>query len=118
MADRPAREVPKFRQIADDLRAAIQAGEYEPGDRLPTKAVLQERYGVAVNTVERAIEELRRLRLARTEQGTGTFVTDPGESDEQMIRRLATGLEDAVHRLDKLEERLSTAERMLRQDGQ
>ncbi len=92
-----------WRVIAADLRRAIEAGEYGPGDRLPTGAELMERYAVARQTVQNAIEQLRseglitstpggrvqvrarrpiqrlaRSRLSRGErsEGRGTFLTD------------------------------------------
>jgi GntR family transcriptional regulator len=68
---------PKYRQIAEDLRAQIASGEYPPGSRLPTKADLMAQYHVAVNTVERAIEELRQAGLVETAQGAGMFVREP-----------------------------------------
>jgi DNA-binding GntR family transcriptional regulator len=68
---------PKYRQIAEDLRAQIESGEYPPGARLPTKAELMAQYHVAVNTVERAIEELRQAGLVETAQGAGMFVREP-----------------------------------------
>ena len=68
---------PKYRQIAEDLRAQITGGEYSPGSRLPTKAELMAKYHVAVNTVERAIEELRQAGLVETAQGAGMFVREP-----------------------------------------
>lgn len=68
---------PKYRQIAEDLRARIEGGEYLPGARLPSKAELMTRFGVALNTVDNAIGVLRDLGLAETRQGLGTFVCDP-----------------------------------------
>jgi DNA-binding GntR family transcriptional regulator len=67
---------PKYRRIEIDLRTSIADGTYPPGAQLPTKADLMARYGVAVNTVERAIEELRRDGLVVTAQGSGMFVAD------------------------------------------
>ena len=67
---------PKYRRIADELLAGIKDGEYPPGSRLPTKAELMERYSVAINTVERAIQELRKAGVVETVQGAGMFVRD------------------------------------------
>lgn len=83
---------PKYRQIAEDLRAQIKDGEYPPGSRLPTKAELMAEYHVAVNTVERAIEELRKAGLVETAQGAGMFVRErplgstssPSTTDERV----------------------------------
>jgi DNA-binding GntR family transcriptional regulator len=99
----------KYLRIADDLRAGIDSGEFPPGSRLPTKAELMTRYQVAVNTVERAIDELRKAGLVETLQGAGMFVCEPpaaqhspeytaimehlGETDTQ-VRQLADRLEE------------------------
>ena len=68
---------PKYRRIAEDLLAGIDSGEYPVGSRLPTKADLMARYQVAINTVERAIGELRRAGRVETVQGAGMFVREP-----------------------------------------
>jgi DNA-binding GntR family transcriptional regulator len=68
---------PKYRRIAEDLLAGIKNGEYPPGSRLPTKGELMARYQVAVNTVERAIKELRSAGVVETAQGAGMFVREP-----------------------------------------
>ena len=43
-----------YRTVADDLRAAIGAGEYPPGTRLPSESDLAERYSVSRGTVRRS----------------------------------------------------------------
>jgi len=68
---------PKYQHIADDLRASIERGDYMPGSRLPSKAELMSQYSVALNTVDNAVGVLRKLGLAETRQGLGTFVCDP-----------------------------------------
>jgi GntR family transcriptional regulator len=103
VARRPGRTGPKYRQIADDLRSRIERGEYRPGSRLPTKAELMTQHHVAVNTVERAIEELRRAGLVETAQGAGMFVTE-------VARSLATSAstDDRVATLEKRVDLLET----------
>jgi DNA-binding GntR family transcriptional regulator len=87
---------PKYRRIADELLAQIKDGEYPPGSRLPTKSELMERYHVAVNTVERAIEELRKAGVVETAQGAGMFVREaPSDSGSPSP--------DTTERLEKLE---------------
>ena len=49
---------PLFQQLAETLRAAIDAGEYPPGSRLPTENELCERYSVSRVTVRKALDEL------------------------------------------------------------
>jgi DNA-binding transcriptional regulator YhcF (GntR family) len=61
-------------QIANKLRAAILTRRLAPGDRLPSQPDLASRYGVARETVKRALEILRAERLIVTRQGSGAFV--------------------------------------------
>ncbi len=61
-------------QIANKLRAAILTRRLAPGDRLPSQPDLATRYGVARETVKRALEILRSERLIITRQGSGAFV--------------------------------------------
>lgn len=64
------------RRIAAELRAAIERGDYRPGDRLPTQAELRERYGVATHTAYRAREILKAEGLAVGRHGAGLYVRD------------------------------------------
>ncbi|MFI7551945.1 GntR family transcriptional regulator [Micromonospora sediminimaris] len=61
-------------QIANKLRAAILTRRLAPGDKLPSQPELASRYGVARETVKRALELLRSQRLIITRQGSGAFV--------------------------------------------
>lgn len=65
-----------WRQIAQSLRAAITAGQYPPGGRLPTEAALAQDFAVNRHTVRRALEDLSRAGLVRVEQGRGAFVAE------------------------------------------
>lgn len=71
---------PLYQQVADRLRADITQGYYsgEPHQgRLPSEAELMSRYGVARDTVRRAIGRLQAEGLISAEQGRGTFVRTP-----------------------------------------
>jgi GntR family transcriptional regulator len=69
--------IPLHHQVYLDLRAALDAAEFRPGDRLPPERELAQRYGCSLITVRRALGELaREQRLQRT-QGRGTFVLHP-----------------------------------------
>ena len=61
-------------QIANKLRAAILTQRFAPGDRLPSQPDLATRYGVARETVKRALDLLRAERLIVSRQGSGAFV--------------------------------------------
>lgn len=61
-------------QIATNLRAAILTRKLAPGDKLPSQPELATRYGVARETVKRALDLLRTERLIVSRQGSGVFV--------------------------------------------
>lgn len=71
-------ETPVYRQVADSIRADIQAGRLRPRRPLPSEVHLQQEYGVARDTVRRAIGHLAELGLVRTVAGRGTFVRATG----------------------------------------
>jgi GntR family transcriptional regulator len=71
-------EPPLWRMIRDSLEAALAAGEYPAGTPLPSEAKLAARYGCAIGTVRRAVDELVAARALVRRQGKGTFVPDHG----------------------------------------
>jgi GntR family transcriptional regulator len=74
-----------YRQIADQLRRAIERGDLRPGDKLPSEAELMTHYNVARMTARQAIQELRAEGRVVAEQGRGVFVRLPAP-----VRRLAS----------------------------
>lgn len=68
---------PLWSSIADTLRAEIAAGQYRPGDRLPTEAALARRFGVNRHTVRHAMSGLVEDGTITTRRGAGAFVTRP-----------------------------------------
>jgi DNA-binding FadR family transcriptional regulator len=67
---------------ADTLRSALKrellSSRWQIGDRLPTERELGERYGLARNTVRRALESLEQEGLIRRHVGRGTFKAGSG----------------------------------------
>ncbi|GAA4391978.1 winged helix-turn-helix domain-containing protein [Tsukamurella soli] len=75
-ADRPRRMAGRpgttlYRQVAEDLRSRIDHSEPAPGERLVPEARLAPEYGVNRLTMRRALEELARAGVLRTEHGGG-----------------------------------------------
>jgi GntR family transcriptional regulator len=81
----PASDRAVFRQIADQLRAAIQTGRLNEGDRLPSESLLMSHYGVARMTARNALQLLEIEGLTRAEHGRGVFVRK-----KPPVRRLAS----------------------------
>lgn len=69
--------VPAYRQVAADLRAKIESGEYAPGAPIPSERELVASYGVSRPTVRDAIGELRAAGVVVAEHGRGVFVRPP-----------------------------------------
>lgn len=63
-----------YRQIAEDLRAKIEAAEIAPSSQLPTEIELMDQYNASRNTVRDAIKLLITRGLVETRPGQGTFV--------------------------------------------
>ncbi|MFK0202380.1 GntR family transcriptional regulator [Streptomyces lavendulae] len=80
---------PKYQQIADALRTAIQSGEYGPGDRLPGENDLMATYGVARMTARQALGVLQNEGLAEARKGAGVFVRTFKPLRRRGIERLA-----------------------------
>lgn len=63
-----------WRQIADEIRAAIGNGDHDDTGRLPTEAVLAARFDVNRHTVRQALAALAREGIVETVQGRGTAI--------------------------------------------
>lgn len=71
----PEASATAWRRIADELAAAIAAGDYKPGDTLPASVALAERHGVHRHTVRQAFRHLAEQGLVTVSRGRGTQVT-------------------------------------------
>jgi len=66
--------VPFYRQVIDQVKAAIATESISPGDRLPTVRQLAVDLSINPTTVSRAYTELELTGLVETQMGSGTFV--------------------------------------------
>lgn len=83
---------PIYTAIARALEAAIEAGDLQPGDRLPPQRELAKRLGVDLTTVTRAYAVARTLGLIEGEVGRGSFVRARTEDDEAGLVDLSMNL--------------------------
>ncbi|MFD6939156.1 GntR family transcriptional regulator [Streptomyces goshikiensis] len=72
------REAP-YLAVAEVLRARILAGEWEVGERLPSRARLAVEYGVGRNVMQRAVDRLIIDGLLEGRAGSGTYLRMPRE---------------------------------------
>lgn len=63
-----------YLQVVHHIAEQIRTGRLPVGARLPAERDLAEQYGVAVNTVRRAVRDLRDQGLVITVPIKGTFV--------------------------------------------
>jgi GntR family transcriptional regulator len=68
--------VPLYIQVASVMRQRIEAGGWQPGQRISTLVELEHEFQVARVTVRQAIDILRQEGLLRCQQGRGTFVAE------------------------------------------
>ena len=112
MAEDHGKSLPKYRHIADDLRARIEAGEFPIDTQLPTKPELMAHYGAALGTIDSAIGVLRNLGLVETRQGSGMYAREPrpqrSEYDAVMSR-----VDQMAEEIRVLQERMSAVEQAL-----
>lgn len=65
-----------YEQVAEQIRAAITAGTYPPGTRLPSERDLAQRLQVSRPAVREAIGALQNDGMVVTRHGSGTYVTE------------------------------------------
>lgn len=69
-------DTPSYRQLADQLREAIQSGVLAPGDMLPSQNRIHQETGLAKGTIQRGIKVLVDEGLAYTVRGRATYVRE------------------------------------------
>jgi GntR family transcriptional regulator len=91
---------PLYRQIKGLILQALEAGEWRPGEAIPSEIELAARFSVSQGTVRKAIDEMAAENLLLRRQGKGTFVAS--HSDPRAFFRflrlvpLAGGIEQST----------------------
>lgn len=67
--------VPPYRQIAAQLRERIADGSIPVGRRIPSLVEMEQQYGVARDTLRKAVQVLKDEGLVETVNGMGIYVT-------------------------------------------
>ena len=92
--------IPIYSQIVNELTVRIARHDYLPGEKLPSVRDIAADACVNPNTVQRALTELERSGLVRTERTNGRFVTE----DERALKEIYKGLSSSY--IDELVEKL------------
>ena len=70
---------PLYQQIKALILQSLEAGEWKPGEAIPSEMDLAARFRVSQGTVRKAIDELAGDNLVVRRQGKGTFVATHAE---------------------------------------
>lgn len=81
---------PIWLQLVAEFARRIVLGHWGAGEKLPGVRELAAELRVNPNTVQRALAELDRLSLTRTERAAGRFVTEDAAAIDAARRELAT----------------------------
>ena len=102
-ADAPASATPAFSPLYQQIKVLIlqslQAGEWKPGEAIPSEMDLAARFRVSQGTVRKAIDELAAENLVVRRQGKGTFVAT--HSEQHVQYRFLKLMPDAGDRADE-----------------
>lgn len=71
--------IPLYHQLAEQLQSEINAGKYQPGDKIPSETTLAASFAIGRPTVRQAIDSLVRKRLLIRRRGSGTYVAEAPE---------------------------------------
>lgn len=74
---------PLYQQIKGLILNGLRAGEWKPGEGIPSEMDLATRFRVSQGTVRKAIDELAAENLLLRRQGKGTFVATHAEQQVQ-----------------------------------
>lgn len=69
-------ELPRHAQVRQMLMAAIEAGHWKQGERLPNENMLTRMTPFSLGTVQRALRDLVQDGVVERRQGAGSFVTE------------------------------------------
>ncbi len=86
--DEPARNgapafSPLYQQIKALILRSLRAGQWQPGEAIPSEMEFAARFRVSQGTVRKAIDELAAENLLLRRQGKGTFVATHAERQVQ-----------------------------------
>ena len=107
---------PIWLQLVDEFVRRIVTGRWPSGEKIPAVRELAALLLVNPNTVQRALAELERRGLARSERTAGRFVTDDASLIDEARNDLAAGAAaDYARRAQRLGMSLTAARELLGQ---
>src|ERR687884_359987 len=109
MAINPGAAEFPHRQIAAELRERIRRGDWQPGERLPSIPAMADMFGVAKQTVQRTVDQLRvEGVLVPGGRGRGHVTRTPGGVRTAAVPGGGGGPRQAVYLRDRHDQRPAT----------
>lgn len=71
---------PLYRQIKALILQGLEAGEWRPGEAIPSESELASRFSVSQGTVRKAVDEMAAENLLVRRQGKGTYVASHNDA--------------------------------------
>ena len=88
---------PMYLQIMEQIRQSVAAGEWKPGEQIPSIRALAITLQVSVITVKRAYLELEREGVILTQHGKGSIVaTDPNLGQRLYVEEFEEHLREVM----------------------
>ena len=81
--------LPIYLQIIRILKSDLARGKYQPGEKLPAVRELAMAAEVNPNTMQKALSELERDGLVKSQRTSGRFVTEDKEKIMEIAKTLA-----------------------------
>jgi GntR family transcriptional regulator len=97
--------IPYYYQLLKFVEKKIKAGEWKPGQKLPSEQALCEHFGVSRTVVRQALNALASDNLVETYKGKGSFVASPKHA-WQLMQSLTGFYQDAVESGQKVSTRV------------
>lgn len=82
----PSDGTPMYQQIVDQITAKVMAGDWQPGQALPSIRELASASRVSVITVKRAYADLGLAGIIVTRHGMGSFVAESSDLPKALLR--------------------------------
>lgn len=81
--------IPIYLQIVEDIKMQIMADKLREDDKVASVRELALLYGVNPNTVQKALSELERESLVRTERTAGRYICATKQQIKEMKEKIA-----------------------------
>ncbi len=100
----------KYQRVAEHLTRGIQAGAFQPGERLPGEIDLARTFDVSRSTIRQALSSLQHAGLIETWSGAGSFVCyngarlDDGLGWSRALARHGVQAEARILRFERTED--------------